>query len=312
MEIEENVLFSSLTTVGIGGPAKYLVRVQDPEELPQAIQFAKGKKLPFTVIGGASNLLVSDDGYPGVIIKMENSGISPDYDTSVIVQSGTPLQDLVDYTIEHSLEGIQRMTGIPGTVGGAIHGNAGAYGQMIGDSLVLVRVYDLNRNKFDTLTASQCGFSYRQSNFSKNNLVVLHSVHQFNKGDKKALKKEASETLSLRQQKYKPGLLCPGSFFKNYLTSQIPQNILDKLPPREDTYGKTPAFIFLEQLGAKGDRIGDIQIAPFHANLIVNLDRGTAKDFWKLSKKWFDKVKKAYGIELEPEVQFINLPPLNL
>lgn len=311
MKIEENVLFSTITTVAIGGPARYLILVQSSDELPKALEFAKQKKLPFIVIGGASNLLVSDEGFAGVIIKMESVGISLTDDNSITLQAGTPLQDLVDYTIEHSLEGIQRMTGIPGTVGGAIYGNAGAYGQMISDNCTSVTVFDPQTSTTRTLTRGECGFSYRQSDFPNNNLVILHSVHKFNKADKNILRKEAAKTLKLRRKKYKPGLLCPGSFFKNFLTSKIPQKVLDRLPPREDTFGKTPAYIFLEQLGAKGDRVGDIQVALFHANLIVNLGNGTAKDFWALTKKWFDKIKKEYGIELEPEVQFINLPPLH-
>lgn len=311
MKIEENVSFSDLTTVGLGGPARFLIRVQQSKELPQAIQFAKEKNLPYKVIGGASNLLISDAGYEGVIIKMENSGIFQNKDTQLVVQSGTPLQQLVDYTIEHSLMGLQNMIGIPGTVGGAIYGNAGAYGQSISDHCLSVSVLDPETSEAKTLIKNECGFGYRESAFIKSNLIILQTYHQFSRGKKDVLFTEAKKTLELRQKKYKPGLLCPGSFFKNFLTNRIPQQVLDKLPPRVDTFGKTPAYIFLEQLGAKGDRIGNIQITPFHANLIVNLGNGTAKDFWALTKKWHDKVKEVYGIELEPEVQFINLPSLN-
>ncbi len=310
MQIEENISFKDLTTVKLGGEIKYLIRVKSSEELPEAIKFAKDKDLPFLVIGGASNLLVSDEGYKGVVIKMENSGITMEGD-NLVVESGTFLQELVDYTIEHNLEGLHKMTGIPGTVGGALYGNAGAYGQMIGDSVVSVSAYNPENGEITTLSKEQCNFGYRQSNFSKDKLIILTSTHQLGKNQTTALKEESEEIIKMREEKYKPGTLCPGSFFKNFYTKDIPQEVLDKLPPRKDTYGKTPAYVFLEELGAKGDQIGDIQIAPFHANLIINLGNGTAYDFYALTKKWFLKVKEKFGIELEPEVQLINLPPLS-
>ena len=199
------------------------------------------------------------------------------------------------------------MTGIPGTVGGAVYGNAGAYGQTISDHIKGVSVFDGGGKVF--LEKKDCIFGYRTSGFKKNNSIILEVEFDFPEGDSDILDKEAKKCLALRLKKYKPGLKCPGSFFRNFYTSEVPIEVLSKLPQRLDTYGKTPAYIFLEELGAKGDQIGNVKIADHHANLFVNLNHALASDFWQLAHKWYKKVKDKFGVKLENEVQLINLPP---
>lgn len=317
-KLQKNYPFSKLTTLNIGGPAKYLYIATTKQDLLNILDFAYQNNLKYLVIGGGSNLLVSDKGFSGLVIKNEVSGISLtggrlarlQEDSGLTVQAGTNLQDLVDYTIKHSLSGMQRLTDIPGTVAGAIFGNAGAYGQTISDYLIEVECW--TENKIVILTKAQCNFEYRDSGFKKNGCIILEVKFKLPQGNPRQLKKEADETLALRAQKYKPGIKCPGSFFKNLFTEEISEEALNRLPTRKDTYGKTPAYIFLEQLGAKGDRLGNIQIAPYHANLFINLGGGSASDFWSLANKWYKKVLQKYNIELEVEVQLINLPPLGV
>lgn len=304
--LEENISFSDLTTVKIGGPARIFIEAKDQVFLCEIIKFAKANNIPYLVIGGGSNLLVSDKGVNKLVVRVKTSGIKQT-DKNLVVQAGTKLQDLVDFTISKGLSGLNKMTGIPGTVGGAIYGNAGAYGQTISDYIKKVHVFDGEKDIY--LQKTGCDFGYRTSGFQKNNFIILEVEFGFSEDDSKTLEKEAKEVLGLRLKKYKPGLKCPGSFFRNFYTSKIPKEVLDQLPERIDTYGKTPAYIFLEELGAKGDQIGDVKIADHHANLFINLQDAMASDFWQLANKWYKRVKEVYGVKLENEVQLINLPP---
>lgn len=303
MQIKSNYPLKNITTLQIGGPAKKFVTIHSEEELIEAISYAKQNNMDYLVIGSGSNLLVSDRGVDCLIIRNEITGIASQGPT-LRVKSGTVLQELVDYTIQHGLSGLQKMTGIPGTVGGAVCGNAGAYGQTISDNILSVAIPG------NTLSKDECGFNYRDSNFKKTKDIILEVNFQVEKGDPKTLQQEADDVLSKRLIKYPKGIKCPGSFFKNIVADTLPQEILSKIPPEKIMYGKLPAGTLLENVGAKGDSLDGIEIAPYHANLFVNKSGGTAKAFHNLAKKYADKVYEKFGITLEPEVQLIDLPPL--
>jgi UDP-N-acetylmuramate dehydrogenase len=305
--IEFDVPFATLTTVSIGGPAKALLRIKDGLQLQKVLTFVNNEKIPFFILGGGSNLLVSDKGLDSVVIKLENSGITTD-GTILTVQAGTSLAELVEYTISNGLSGVHKMIGIPGTVGGAIYGNAGAYGQTISDNLTHVRC--LYGDKEVLLTKEDCVFEYRNSGFKSNNLVIIEANFAYPSADSAQLRTESQDCMNLRLKKYPPDVKCPGSFFRNLFTAEVSKSALAMLPSREDTYGKTPAYIFIEELGMKGKQIGQVKIHDNHGNLFMNLGGGTAQDFWTLAKECFDKTKSKYGVELHPEVQLINLPPL--
>lgn len=307
---QEQIYLRDFTTLQIGGQVTAFLNAKSNIELAEAITVAKQLNLPFLVIGGGSNLLVSDAKIDKFIIKNEVNSIIKEGNL-VKVSGGTNLQNLVDYTIEQSYGGIHKMTGIPGTVAGAVYGNAGAYGQTISDNLTKVICFDPNKLESVILTRDQCGFSYRDSEFKNNGLIILEIYFDFPKQSSKTLRQESAEVLNLRLAKYKPGIKCPGSFFKNVLSETIPVNVKSKIPDYKDTYGKIPAWVFLNEVGAQGQRLGNIEIASFHSNLFVNLGEGKADDFWKLAKIYYQKVKDKFGIELEPEVQLIDLPPFS-
>lgn len=312
MNKQTNLNLSEITTLKIGGPASQLITITSEEELTHALSQLSTNPYPLTtlIIGGGSNLLVSDQGYDGTIIKNEIKGIQRS-NNSLIVKSGTTLQDLVDFSIKEGLEGIQKLTGIPGTLGGAIYGNAGAYGQIISDHLTIVSVLNPQNNQKSEFTQGECEFNYRSSIFKQNHFIILEATFTLTPANPEDLKKEASEVLEKRLVKYPSGIKCPGSFFKNLVVEGLPQEILEKIPEEKIMYGKIPTGALLEEVGAKGDSLGDIEIASYHANLFVNKGAGTAKDFYALAKKYYDKVLIKYGIKLEPEVQLLNLPPLN-
>src|SRR3989344_6913344 len=134
VKVQKNIPLSNYTTLGIGGPAKYFVEVQSVEELKEAVDFAKEKGLEILTISGGSNLLVNDPGFPGLVIKLDLTGIKLSGE-KIIVSAGSTLQELVDFANENDLAGAERLAGIPGSIGGAIYGNAGAYGQTVSDKL---------------------------------------------------------------------------------------------------------------------------------------------------------------------------------
>lgn len=309
LKFEQNIPFSTLTTLQIGGPARLFITVHTEPELIEAIQYAKSQEFPFLVIGGGSNLLVNDSGVNCLIIKNEIEGITKVV-RSLKVKSGTILQHLVDYSIAHNLSGLQKLTGIPGTVGGAVFGNAGAYGQTISDYIREIKC--LNRNgEIITFDKDECEFEYRESIFKKNGSIIVEIWFKLDLGDSKKLRKEADEILKKRLVKYPIGIRCPGSFFKNLVADNLPKEILKNIPKEKITYGKISAGYLLEEVGAQGQILNGIEIANYHANLFVNKGGGKTSDFYHLAKKYSQKVKDKFGVTLEPEVQLINLPTLN-
>ncbi|MDO8429714.1 MAG: UDP-N-acetylmuramate dehydrogenase [Candidatus Daviesbacteria bacterium] len=306
--VKTDISFKELTTLQIGGPAKYFLKVQTEKELLEIVKIAAKGNIPYLIVASGSNLLVSDQGFDGLVIQNSISAIEKD-DNSITVKSGTPLQDLVNFTLEQGFPGLQKLTGIPGTVGGAVYGNAGAYGQTISDYLTEVSCFDGSQKI--TKTRENCHFTYRESAFKQSKLIILDIKFTLPKGSRELLQSEAEKTLELRLKKYKPGIKCPGSFFKNVLTENLSAETKNLLPPYKDTFGKIPAWLFLEGVGGKGASLGKIKIADFHANLFINQGDGTAADFWQLAWEYSEKVKEKYQVQLEPEVQLINLPPLS-
>ncbi len=305
----ENEPFALHTTLGIGGPIKIFLDVQEQEQLIESVKLAIATNTPYLIIGKGSNLLISDSGFEGLVIKNSVKGIAQD-GNNLTVKSGTVLQDLVNYAIEHSLAGMNKMSGIPGTVGGAVYGDAGAYGNSIRDYLASVQAFD--GNNVITLSKEECGFGYRESNFKKNKYLILEILFTgLPNANAKELKKEALEIIEKRTAKYPPDTKCPGSFFKNVVAENLSPEQLKKMEQFVTPFGKIPAGALIEAVGGKGDQIGGIKILENHGNTFANINNGTAEDFYNLAKKYYLKVKEQFGVELEPEVQLINLPPLN-
>lgn len=302
--------FKNLTTLEIGGPIKEFSEAKTEQELSEILKSSIVNHKSFLVIGRGSNLLVSDEGFEGLVIKNETYGIEQKEDT-LVVKSGVSLQELVDLTIEKGFSGIHKLTGIPGSVGGAIYGNAGAFGQAISDNLVAVTALNPETLETFTLSKKECEFEYRDSGFKRTKKIILEATFKLSKADPNTLEQESQEVLEKRLKKYPPGVKCPGSFFKNLFIKDLPEEVQKQIPKERDYFGKVPAWFFLDAVGAKGAQKGQIKIAPYHGNLFINLGEGRAEDFYNLAKKYFLRVKEKFGIELEPEVQLINLPSLS-
>lgn len=303
MNIQEDVPFASLTTLRIGGSVKYFAKAESVGEIIQLIETALGKGLPYLVVGSGSNLLVSDEGFIGMVIQNAIRGIKKSGD-AIECSSGVALQELVDFANQNGVAGFEKLAGIPGTAGGAVYGNAGAYGQTISDNIIHVEI--LRDKDIKILSREECGFGYRDSGFKRTHDIILKVGFLASKGDAFRLRETSAETIKTREQKYYPSILCPGSFFKNLETDRLSQEVLSKIPRDKIMFGKIPAGWLLEEVGAKGAKRGGVEIAAWHANLFMNTGGGTAEDFISLAKEYKDKVKQKFGITLEPEVQLIG------
>ncbi len=318
LDIKENVDVKPHTTFGVGGFARYFVEVDKAKDAIEAIKFAENSKIPYVIIAGGSNLVFNDGILPLMVIKLKTPtlfllGGQPvenikDYikadGKEVVCDAGVGLMDFINFTLSEGLAGLEPLSGIPGSVGGALVGNAGAYGQTISGPLKEVEIFDGQEVRI--LLKEDCGFAYRDSIFKRKQWVVLSVRYALTSGDKDELQKKSKEIIEIRSNKYNHRIKCPGSFFKNLLIENIPSASLKFLPKDRDYYGKVPAWFFLDQVGAKGMVEGGIKIADFHGNLLMNEGGATFKDVYTLATKLKDLVKEKFGIELEEEVRYIG------
>lgn len=310
----------------VGGPAKYFFIAKSEDDLISAINWAKDNKIKWYVIGDGSNLVPNDKGFDGLIIKNEIYSFQKN-GNKIFAGAGNNLLEFITVLNAFGLKGMEKMAGIPGTIGGAIYGSAGAYGQEIKNNIIKVKIYD--GEKIRWLSKKQCQFSYRESIFkSKKKWVILEAELKFKKANPKELQKTSEEIIKLREKKYKPGLLCPGSFFKNIVINNVKPMVLrkrflkkidkSKIYPVKSAkggaasqqfnrvnHGKVPAGHLLEGIGAKGMKVGAIKVAEYHGNLIYNSGKGKSSEIIKLAKILKQKVKNKFGIKLEEEIQYI-------
>jgi UDP-N-acetylmuramate dehydrogenase len=292
-----NAPLARYTRFEIGGPARMLANISTPEALAETLQLAEKTGTRHAVIGGGTNLIASDDGFPGVVIRYVAKNIEIQ-GTQVRVEAGALLQDLVDQTIAAGLRGLETMTGIPGWVGGAIYGNAGAYGHSIQECVENVRYFDGSVQS----ELRDPDFAYRTSIFKKRkDWVVLNAALKLSKADPAELRATADGILKIRNEKYPPTMKCAGSIFKNLMLADLPAGVT--VPEKVVREGKVPSAYFLEAAGAKGLSIGGLRVADYHANLIYNEGGGTSRDLWHLIETLKVGVQQKFGIKLEEEVQ---------
>lgn len=306
LECSENVPLSRVTRFAIGGPARILADASSEAALIAALGLMRGANHPHALIGGGSNLVADDRGFPGVVLRYTAKKIEID-GSLVRVAAGAVLQDLVDSTIAVGLEGLHTMTGIPGWVGGAVYGNAGAYGHSIHEFVESVRFFDGSAVR--EIGNSACEFHYRDSVFKRHkDWIVLETTLQLSPGDAVALRTAADAILKVRNEKYPPAMRCAGSIFKNLILAELPKSVRAQVPERVIREGKVPSAYFLELAGAKGMILGGVQVADYHANLIYNAGGGTSQEVQELIATLKRRVKDRSGLLLEEEVQYLGCP----
>lgn len=307
--IRRNVKLAALTTFKIGGKAEFFCEVKTPEELLEAIEWAKNKNISWLVFAGASNIVFSDKTIKGLLIRCIGGKIHYLTDNKsftncrLMADAGVTLEKLIKKSVSLGFSGLETLSGIPGTVGGAIFGNAGAYGHSISEVVDKVEIWDGKIRRW--LLKPQCRFEYRSSILKKKPYIILRVIFKFKKDDSKKLQKIARGIIAVRIKKYKPGLACSGSFFKNVLIKNVNRRSLNLIDKSKIIEGKIPAGYLLESVGVKGTESGRLKIADFHANLIINKGGAKAKEVKQIAKILKNKVYKKFGIKLEEEVIYI-------
>jgi len=307
--VQENVPISNYVTFKIGGPARYFFVAKNKEEIISAIKAAKEFNIPFYIIGGGSNLLVSDAGFNGLIIKIQTAGFQIQ-DTKIIADAGVSLSRLVIESVNAGLSGLEWAMGIPGTIGGAVYGNAGAYGHSISESIEKVTTISSLDYSIKEYDRNGCGFVYRGSAFKKMDEIIVDMALIFKEGDKNECQKKIREAIDHRKTKTPPypSAGCP---FKNYrLKSKNPEEdpLVKKFPELNGKIraGKIGVGYMIDGCGLRGRQIGQAMVSHQHGNWIVNLGGATAKDVMELITVVKEEVKEKWGIELEEETRFLG------
>jgi UDP-N-acetylmuramate dehydrogenase len=304
LAISQGTLLSRYTRFGIGGPAEVYAETADEQSFMQAFAVAQSSGADYTVIGDGTNLIVSDAGFPGIVLRFMARHIHS-HNTTVRAHAGAELQALVDYCIDWGLKGIETMTGIPGSVGAAVYGNAGAYGHSIEERIQHVRFFD--GGEVRVLGKAECEFHYRESVFKRHKDWIIFSAELgMDAAPAEELRKAAAEIFQIRLAKYPPTMKCAGSIFKNLILAELPEPVRRQIPDRVIREGKAPSAYFLEEVGAKGMRSGDIHVADYHANLIYNAGQGTARQLCEIISELKSRVRDRFGLELEEEVQYVG------
>jgi UDP-N-acetylmuramate dehydrogenase len=303
LSILENVPLARYTRFEVGGPARILADAATEATLTEVLSAIAKSGEQCAIIGGGTNLVAADQGFPGVVVRYTNPALEFAGET-VDVAAGAVLQDLVDASIARGLKGLETMTGIPGWVGGAVYGNAGAYGHSIQERVTRVRFFE--GGSVREISNAACEFAYRESRFKRRkDWVILSVTLRLESADAGHLRAVADGILKIRNEKYPPTMRCAGSIFKNLLWCELPEAVQALVPAAVVREGKVPSAYFLEQAGAKGLQRGGVRVADYHANLIYNEGGGTAQEVGGLIAELKRRVHDRFGLDLEEEVQFL-------
>lgn len=336
MEVRQNIFIGPYTTFKTGGRAEFFARLKDVSEISSLVSFAKENNLPVFVLGGGSNIIVSDDDLHALFIKNELLGkeivSETDHDVLVSVFSGEDWDDFVFFSVERGFSGIEALSAIPGTVGGAPIQNIGAYGCEVKDVIDSVEAYDIEREEYIIFSNEECLFSYRDSIFKKhpNRFIVTKVVFRLSKnkkavipdypGVKEALQKDDPSIVQIRNaikgiraKKLPDPKIIPnvGSFFKNPM---IPTTAFDMLKkefpnikyfPVDEMAVKIPAGWLIEEAGLKGKSFGKVGIYEYNALVLVNNGQAGFYNVLKAAESIRMLVKERFGIMLEIEPNLV-------
>lgn len=284
--VKENEPMSGHTTFRVGGPADLFVTPRTKEEVQKTILYLKDNQIPYYILGNGSNLLVSDAGYRGVVVQIFKQMNQIEVKGNLIyAQAGVLLSALANKALEYSLTGLEFVSGIPGTLGGACVMNAGAYGGEMKDVLQEVVVLDRDGSIF-TLGADELEMGYRTSAISKKDYIVLEAVLKLKKGDKDAIKCRMDELKEQRVTKQPLEYPSAGSTFKR---------------PEGYFAGK-----LIQDSNLRGFTVGGAQVSEKHCGFVINKDQASAKDVWDLMTQVSDIVYEKFGVRLEPEVKMLG------
>lgn len=290
-----NAPLAELTTFHVGGPADWLVSIRSVNELRALVVLARDHAVPVTVLGGGSNVLIADAGVRGVVARLQLTGISETRAGIVRAEAGVTINGLVRWTIGRGRAGLEKWAGTPGTVGGAMYGNAHYGGTNIGDLVAHVALVD-GAGMLSEVPASDMGFAYDTSRIQRTREVVVWAEFAVTTGEPAALREAAKASLAFRKRTQPLALSSAGCVFQNPDASR--QRLPAGVPPS--------AGALVDRAGLKGARQGGAQISTRHANFVVNDGQATARDIHALIEQARQSVLDQFGVELRYEVVFLG------
>lgn len=307
---KKNVFLKNFTTYKIGGPAKYFFSAKTKEDIVLALAEAKKMKLPVFILGGGSNLLISDKGFKGLVLQINNHKFEISDSGQIYADAGVPLMKLAYLASDKGFSGLEWAAGIPGTVGGAIYGHAQAFGTRMSDSVKSVQAINLKTLELKDFTKEECTFSLKNSLFKKNkNWVIVSAVLEVKKADLQEINSKIKDFLYHRKTKHPISFPSAGSTFVNPEKKITNKKLLEKFPELAEynKFGIIPAGFMIAKCGLAGKKKGKAQISEKHCNFIINLGGAKAKDIVALMNLAKAKVKQTFKINLQSEVQLIGL-----
>jgi len=281
--LKTNQSLAVLSTFNIGGPTDFFYEVKSEKGLVALVKLVQKKKIPFVVIGGGSNFLFDDLGFRGLVIKMADDSLKAGQEGKIMVGAGMILSKLVNFCTQKGFSGLEFAAGVPGTLGGAVVGNAGAWQESIGEKVLRVKVLD-NEGEIKWLEQKDCQFGYRESLFKREPLIILSVELLLRQESPQIIKQKVEENLNKRLSQ--PKEPSAGSVFIN---------------PKPDSAG-----VMIEKCGLKGYQIGGAKISDQHANFIINIGEAKACDVLELIALAKKKVKQQFGLELKTEIKFLK------
>lgn len=324
LQFSKKIEFKNLTTLKVGGNIKYFREVSSKKDVVEAVDFANKNNISIFVIGGGSDIAPSDKDFDGLVVKYVGSECKFEEDI-VTAESGMVWDYLVKLTVERNLQGIECLSGIPGSVGASPIQNIGAYGQELSETFIKLTAYDIANQKFVIFKNNDCKFGYRDSVFKQKDcwqkFIIVDITVKLNKYEDKDLELQTvrDEILRVRSEKLENPNDVPnaGSFFKNPIVDLKTKQRLEKKYPEIKIYpaqggstlgGKIPAGWLIEKADWKGKSLGPVKVSDKHALVLTNPEgKGNFSDIKKLADTIIKDVYKMFKIKLEPEVQYINI-----
>jgi len=308
MKFLKNVSLKKFNNFRIGGKAKYFLKAKNISEIKKALVLAKKLKVKIFVLGEGTNILFNDKYFDGLVLVPEIKFIKKINKNIVRVGAGVKVEKFLNFLVKNELSGLEWAGGLPGTIGGAIRGNAGAFGGEIKDNLVQVKSIEINTLKEKIRNNRECLFDYRFSIFKNENLkeIILWADFKFKKGKKEKILKDINEKINYRKERHPMEYPNIGSIFKNVSVENFKKEFIEYFKSKNiikiDPKPVIPAAFLISECGLKGKKYNDACISAKHPNFIVNLGKAKAKDVKKLMNLIQKKVKKIFQINLEKEI----------
>ncbi len=305
MLLRRNVPLKELVSFEIGGPADYLCEAANIEDIKEALQISRTEKVPFLILGGGTNLLPKDDGFRGVVLKSAFNFINGDT-TDLNIGAGVMMKELLDFAVSEGLSELEWAGGLPGTLGGAIRGNAGAFGGEIKDTILEVVSFDTETGRVIRRRNSECAFSYRNSIFksSGGREIILGATLRFKKGNRETILASIQEKIAYRAARHPLDYPNAGSVFKNVDVKKAPAAAVEfaKAKIKNDPFPVIPAAYLIAEAGLKGVSVGGAAISPKHSNFIINSSGATSENVRELIGVIRRGVALKFGVDLEEEI----------